>query len=496
MLRAEQIWKSFEGTPVLRDVSFDVRPGEVHALAGANGAGKSTLVNIVSGVLRPDRGAILWDARSVVLKSPREGRDLGISVVHQELSIVPQLSVGENIFLGRHPRRHGLVAWEEIHSRARELLASLGHELDPSRPAGELGIAEQQLVEIARALAFDARLIIMDEPTAPLSGTEIARLFHTIRELRARGVSTVYITHRLSEIFQLADRVTVLRDGGHVRTCETAEITAESLVRDMIGLTADSKTKKPEARRGQEVLRVEGLTKAGSFEGISFGVQSGEVLGLAGLVGAGRTELLETIFGCGGYEAGNVRIGGQVVKIRSPLDAVRYGLALVPDDRKSKGLVPHASVAFNLGLTTHDSVLVRSMRLRQRAEQAVREVRIRLSSLDQPAATLSGGNQQKVVLGKWLLAGARVYFFDEPTRGIDVGAKAEIHHLIARLAADGAAVVVVSSEVDEILAVADRIVVMHRGRIAGELTGGSATEARIIELATGGGSHGGCGSAS
>jgi ribose transport system ATP-binding protein len=495
VLRAENIWKSFGGAAVLRGVSFDVRPGEVHALAGANGAGKSTLVNVLSGVLQRDSGTVLWDGQSIDLKNPREGRDLGISFVHQELSIVPQLSVGENIFLGRHPRRRGMVAWEQIHSRARELVASLGHELDPGRPAGELGIAEQQLVEIARALAFEARLIIMDEPTAPLSGTETSRLFRAIRELRARGVSTVYITHRLQEIFEVADRVTVLRDGCHVRTCDASAITAAELVRDMIGGAAETMAKGGESPRGREVLRVEGFSRAGSFEEISFGVCAGEVLGLAGLVGAGRTELVEAIFGYGARDAGEVWLDGQPVNIGNPHDAVHRGLALVPDDRKGKGLVANASVGFNLGLTNHGTLLLGSMRLRERAERAVRDVRIRVSNLDQPVATLSGGNQQKVVLGKWLLAGARVYFFDEPTRGIDIGAKAEIHGLIGRLAAEGAAVVVVSSEIDEILAIADRILVMHRGRIAGELTRGNASDARIVELATGGGSHGGCGSA-
>ena len=494
MLRVENVWKSFASVAVLRDVSFDVRPGEVHALAGANGAGKSTLVNIISGVLQPDSGSILWDGKGIGLKSPREGRDLGISFVHQELAIVPQLSVGENIFLGRHPRRRGLVAWDQIHQRARELLMSLGHELDPTRPAGELGIAEQQLVEIARALAFDARLIIMDEPTAPLSGAETARLFRTIRELRARGVSTVYITHRLPEIFEIADRVTVLRDGGHVRTCDTSAITQQDLVKDMIGASAAATATGAVVRVGREVLRVEGFTRTGDFEEVSFSVNAGEVLGLAGLVGAGRTELVEAIFGYGERDAGTVWLDGRNVKIANPLDAISHGLALVPDDRKGKGLIGNASVLFNLGLTSHGSVWLRSMRLQDRAEQAVEDVRIRLADLEQPAATLSGGNQQKVVLGKWLLAGARIYFFDEPTRGIDVGAKSEIHQLIGRLAAGGAGVVVVSSEIDEILSIADRILVMHRGRIAGELNRGNASEARIVELATGGGSHGGYGS--
>jgi ribose transport system ATP-binding protein len=495
LLRVENIRKSFSGVPVLRDVSFDVRRGEVHALAGANGAGKSTLVNIISGVLTPDSGIMLWDGAPVELKTPADGRALGISFVHQELALVEQLSVGENIFLGRHPRKRGWVAWKEIHTRARELLAGMGHPIDPTRPVGELGIAEQQLVEIARALAMDARLIIMDEPTAPLSGAETARLFHTISGLRAGGVSVIYITHRLPEIFRLTDRVTVLRDGRHVSTCATSSITKEELVSLMLGgaviqpagpfspAAIGRRQPAPEAR---ELLRVEGFTSAGKFNDVSFHVNAGEVLGLAGLVGAGRTEIVEAIFGYGVRDRGTLRVEGRPISIRSPFDAVRHGLAFVPDDRKTKGLVGRGSIEFNLSLTSHDRFLLQTCRSRARAEAVVRDLRVRLSSLDQPVTTLSGGNQQKIVLGKWLLAGARVYFFDEPTRGIDVSAKAEIHNLISRLAGEGAGVVVVSSEIDEILAVADRILVMHRGRIAGELTRGSATEERIVDLATGG----------
>jgi len=486
VLRVENIWKSFSGVPVLRDVSLDVRAGEVHAVAGANGAGKSTLMNIVSGVLTPDSGTILWDGSPVELKTPADGRALGISFVHQELALVPQLSVGENVFLGRHPVNRLGVAWDEIHRRTRELLSAMGHTIDPTRLVKEFGVAEQQLVEIARALAIDARLIIMDEPTAPLSGAETARLFGTISGLRARGVSIIYITHRLPEIFQLADRVTVLRDGCHVLTCATSAITSEELVRKMVGDAPAALDEGRPAARARELFRVEGFTNAGKFEDISFEVHAGEVLGLAGLVGAGRTELVEAIFGFGPCDRGALYLDGKQIRVRSPFDAVRCGLALVPDDRKAKGLVANASVGFNLGLTSHDQFLLRPRWLRESAEAIVRDLRVRLSSLDQPVTTLSGGNQQKIVLGKWLRVGARVYFLDEPTRGIDVSAKAEIHNLIGRLAREGAGVVVVSSEIDEILGVADRILVMHRGRIAGELTRGEASENRIVQLATGG----------
>src|SRR5262249_30489840 len=315
LLRVENIRKSFSGVPVLRDVSFDVRPGEVHALAGANGAGKSTLVNIISGVLTPDSGTILWNGVPVELKTPADGRALGISFVHQELALVPQLSIGENIFLGRHPRKNWWVAWDEIHARARGLLAGMGHSMDPTLPVGELRIAEQQIVEIARSLAIDARLIIMDEPTAPLSGAETARLFHTIAELRARGVSIIYITHRLPEIFQLADRVTVLRDGRHVLTTETSAITSEELGRAMVGEPAAASTVSAPASRAREMLRIDGFTSAGKFEDVSFSVYAGEVLGLAGLVGAGRTPLVEAIFGLGERESGALYLDGAPIQI-------------------------------------------------------------------------------------------------------------------------------------------------------------------------------------
>ena len=487
MLRVENICKSFSGVPVLRDVSFDVRPGEVHALAGANGAGKSTLMNIVSGVLTPDSGAILWDGVPVELKTPADGRALGISFVHQELALVPQLSVGENVFLGRHPTKRLGVDWDEIHRRTRELLAAMGHTIDPTRPVGEFGVAEQQLVEIARALAIDARLIIMDEPTASLSGAETTRLFGTISELRARGVSIIYITHRLPEIFQLADRVTVLRDGRHVLTCATPAITSEELVRKMVGDTpsAVSGGQRDGQRPGTASRR--GLHQQGQIRRHLIRRKRRRGAG-PGRTGGRRTD------GTGGSDLRlwRARSGQPLPGWRADPypKSVRCGPASAgpgagrPQGKRSRGQ--------RIGGVQSRSYAPRSVSA-QAAPAAssppggtVRDLRVALSSLDQPATTLSGGNQQKIVLGKWLLVGARVFFFDEPTRGIDVNAKAEIHNLIARLAREGAGVVVVSSEIDEILGVADRILVMHRGRIAGELTRENATEERIVELATGG----------
>ncbi|HXF04547.1 MAG TPA: sugar ABC transporter ATP-binding protein [Blastocatellia bacterium] len=494
LLRLEGITKAFAGVPVLDDVSFEVAAGEVHALIGENGAGKSTLMKIATGALEPDSGRIFWKGREVLLKSPRQAHALGLAIVHQELMLVPSLSVSENIFLGRHPARRGLfrwVRWSQMHERARELLRALGHDLDPRRPVGELRIAEQQLVEIARALAFEADLIIMDEPTSPLSEHETQKLFGTIRQLKERGVSIVYISHRLREIYDIADRVTVLRDGRRVATARVAETTPDDLVRWMVGREISQHFPAPSTRPvATEVLRVEGLTARGKFSDISFTLRRGEILGIAGLVGAGRTELLEALFAAPPPDAGRIYLNGRPVRFRTPVDAVRHGLALVTDDRKTKGLVLGGSVRFNIELAVKDrlawlGLILPPTRERELAQQFVRELRIKTRHIEEPVIYLSGGNQQKVVLARWLAADSLIFLLDEPTRGIDVGSKAEIYDLIRQLAARGAAILLVSSELEEILHLADRILVMHRGRIVGELQRQEATEERIMQLATG-----------
>ena len=495
LLKLEHITKAFSGVTVLDDVHFEVRPGEVHALIGENGAGKSTLMKIVTGAYQADRGRIFWKDREVEIKNPREAHQLGISIVHQELMLVPQLSVGENIFLGRHPARRVLfrwVRWREIHEPAASLLRGLGHAFDPKRLVGELSIAEQQLVEIARALAFRAELIIMDEPTSPLSEHETKRLFQTIAQLKARGVSVIYISHRLKEIYEVADRVTVLRDGRHITTKPVADTTLDELVRYMVGREIQEQfPDRPSRASEEEVLRVEGLTAPGKFYDITFTVHRGEIVGLAGLVGAGRTELVESLFGAGEREAGRIFLNSQPVAIQTPADAIRYGLALVADDRKAKGLVLGASVRFNVALVAQEQMaryglFLNAKREKERTEQLARELRLKTPDVEQPVMYLSGGNQQKVVLAKWLSADSSLFILDEPTRGIDVGSKAEIYDLIRRLAERGKAILLVSSELDEILHLADRILVMHRGRITGELRREDATEERLMQLATGG----------
>lgn len=487
LLRLEQIHKSFGGVPALAGADLEVRRGEVHALVGENGAGKSTLMNVAAGVLRPDAGAVFWDGRPVALRTPRQAQELGIAFVHQELALAPQLSAGENIFLGRHPARGPWVRWREIHRRAGELLGELGGEIDPRRAVAELSIGERQLVEIARALAFEARLIIMDEPTAPLGAHETARLLAAIARLRERGVSVIYITHRLKEIYLGPDRVTVMRDGRAVATAAVGEMPREELVRHMVGrAVAERFPARAPHGPAREALRLEGFTDHGSFTGVSLLVNRGEVVGLAGLAGAGRTELLEAVFGARARRAGRIFLGGREVRIRTPRDAVRHGIALVPDDRKHKGLIPDAPVLWNMVLASGRQLLIDEAREDEAARRMAAELRIRTAGPGQPVAQLSGGNQQKVVLARWLLAGAAVFLLDEPTRGVDVGAKAEIYEIIHRLAAGGAAVLLASSELEEILHLADRVVVMHRGRIAGELGAAEAGEERIMHLATGG----------
>jgi ribose transport system ATP-binding protein len=480
LLELRGISKSFSGVQVLDAVDLEIRAGEVHALVGENGAGKSTLMNIASGVVSADAGEIIWLGRPVRPARPRDAQELGIAFVHQELALVPQLSAAENIFLGRHPSDAGWVRWREIRDRARELLGELGCDLDERLPVAALSLAEQQLVEIARALAFQARLIIMDEPTAPLAAHDAENLFRTIGRLRDRGVSVIFISHRLKEIARIADRVTVLRDGRHVLTADVGAVDEDGLVRAMAGneLLKFEATLAAPPTLGAEAIRVEGE--------VALSVRRGEVVGLAGLAGAGRTELLEAIFGFGSGPRIRLFVDGRAVTVRTPRDAIRKGLALVPDDRKLKGLVLGASLGTNIALATPRGLFIRAREEAAAAERLVGELRIKAAGLDQPVKYLSGGNQQKAVLAKWLYAEASVFLLDEPTRGIDVRSKAEIYELVRALAARGAAVIIASSETEELLRVADRIVVLHRRRIAGELDRAAATEESILQLAMGG----------
>ncbi len=489
LLRVRHICKQFGAAPVLTDVCFDVREGEVHALVGENGAGKSTLMNIITGAVRPDEGTIEWQGHPVSVPHPRAARAMGIGFVHQELALVPQLSIAENIFLGRHPTRGSalrVVNWRKMGEHARRVLTRLGCDLNPNRRVEELSIAERQLVEIARGIAFDSRLVVMDEPTAPLSRSESERLFGVIRSLRADGIAFVYITHRLKEVYALAGRVTVLRDGRHIATSDISEVSEDVLVRQMVGRELSQDTgERTRTVPDAVALRVEGLTRKHDYRDISFEIRSGEIIALAGIMGAGRTEVLETLFGLCPADGGRVWVNGKLARIESPVDAIRAGLALVPDDRKAKGLILNASVLTNTVLASRRRFRINAGEEAETTSRMLRDLNVRASSMKESVGHLSGGNQQKIVLAKWLLANVKVLLMDEPTRGVDVAAKADIYSIIRTLANQGLAVLFASSEIEEILRLADRTIVFHAGQIAGELARHEATDERIMRLATG-----------
>jgi ABC-type sugar transport system ATPase subunit len=485
------VTRRFPGVVALDDVTFDVARGSCHAVCGENGAGKSTLGRILAGLLAPDEGEILLDGTSVRFASPREALAAGVAMVHQELAFCENLSVADNLCLGRLPRRWGLVDRDALHRRAREMLAAIGAaSIDVARPMATLGPAEQQLVQIAAAVGAGARVIVFDEPTSSLGDEETERLAALIGQLRVRGVTTLYVSHRMPEIYRLCDTITVLRDGRHVATRPTAELDEAELVRLMIGRPVEQYFAAAEARLaiGEERLRVDRLSSPGRFADVSFALHAGEVLGLAGLVGAGRSEIVEAIFGLDADATGDVRVRGERAVIRSAADAMRLGIGLVPEDRKKEGLVLSMRSRENATLPILDR-LARLTWVDARAERATaresfERLRVR-ATLETPTAALSGGNQQKIVLAKWLAARCDVLVLDEPTRGVDVGAKAEIHARIARLAAVGAAVLLVSSELPELLALSTRILVVRAGRIAGELAARDATQDRLLRLMTG-----------
>ena len=463
--------KSFAGIRVLKDVDFDVQPGEVHALLGENGAGKSTLIKIIAGVHAPDGGVIRVGEAEAKFLSPREARKLGIATVYQELLLFPELTVAENVFLGHAPRsRWGGIDWSAMRARARDLLDSLdSHDLDIDAKVGTLSVANRQRVEIAKALSQDARVLIMDEPTAALADADVQRLMTVIRRLRERGVGIIYVSHKLPEIFELADRVTVLRDGALIGTRAIAEVTEGTLVAMMVGREIDHLYPKSEPRIGKTVLKVSNLSRGTRVNDISFELRRGEILGVAGLVGSGRTELALTIFGITPATSGAIAVDGKAVTIASPKQARDLGIAYVPEDRGLQGLVKAMTIGQNVSMAALGKV-ARGIFIDFGAEmargaEAIKRIGIRARGPEQVVGQLSGGNQQKVVLGKWLETEPRILIMDEPTRGIDVGAKAEIHALMTRLAKDGMAILMISSELPEVLGMSDRVLVMNAGRM-------------------------------
>ncbi|MFJ2813558.1 sugar ABC transporter ATP-binding protein [Streptomyces sp. NPDC087294] len=490
VLALEDISRSFGAVRALRNVSLKLFPGEVHALAGENGAGKSTLIKTLAGVHRPDTGRVLLDGAPVVFHGPGDARDAGIAVIYQEPTLFPDLSIAENIFMGRMPRRSlGRIDHQATRVSTAALMKRLGVTLDPDRPARGLSIADQQIVEIAKALSFDARVLIMDEPTAALTGSEVARLFGVVRTLRDQGAAVLFISHRPAEIFQICRRVTTLRDGALIATEPVDGMTEDDLVRRMVGRDLDELYPKQPVTPGEVALKVSRLTREGVFTDVSFEVRRGEIVGLAGLVGAGRTEVARAVFGVDRRDAGTVEVGGRALPNGAPCTAMAAGLALVPEDRRAQGLVMGMSIERNIGLTglrtTARAGLMDRAAERGRSLDWALKLQVKYARIADAVSTLSGGNQQKVVLAKWLATGPEVLIVDEPTRGIDVGTKAEVHRLLSQLAADGVAVLMISSDLPEILGMADRVLVMHEGRLTAEIPRAAATEETVLAAATG-----------
>jgi len=495
LLRARGIDKSFPGVHALRTVDLDLYSGEVLALLGENGAGKSTLIRIFGGAQTPDHGQIEVDGREELITTPLDAQAIGISVIYQEFNLVPALTVRENVFLGQEPSRLGIVPVEKERRRVRELFSRLGMNISPDALVRDLTVAEQQVVEIAKALATDARIIVMDEPTAALSPKEVEGLFGIIQDLRSQGIGIIYVSHRLVEIFEIADRVTVLRDGGLVGTKLISDLTRESMIEMMVGRRLENEFPSRDSPQAAPVdedtgngLMVNHLCRGSAVRDVTLHVRRGEIVALTGLIGAGRTEVARLIFGADRSDSGEVFLDGKLLSIRRPRDAIAAGVCLLTEDRKHQGLVLQRSVLENFGLPNLSRFArwawIDQRRERSRFDHFTSQLRIKVASRSQRAENLSGGNQQKVVLAKWLERNAEVIIFDEPTRGIDVGAKYEIYVLMNELAAQGKAILMISSELPEVIGMADRILVMHEGRVTGEIKEGRhATQEQIMDLA-------------
>ena len=495
LIRMSGIEKRFPGVHALRNVQFDLRAGEVHALMGENGAGKSTLMKILSGVYQRDAGEIELGGQKVSFANPRAAQDAGIGIIHQELSLMNDLSLAQNIYIGREPRRMGFIVDDARMERdAEALFAQMNVSLRPAQLVQGLSIARQQMVEIAKALSHDTQVLVMDEPTAALNSREIDELFRIIEGLRAAGKGIIYISHKMDEIRRISDRVTVMRDGQWIGTRDTADVTLDQIITMMVGRElAQGDVQIPDLAQAEVALDVRGLTRGREIRDVSFTLRRGEILGFAGLMGAGRTEVARAIFGADPVERGEIRVHGRPVRIRTPVDAVRAGIGYLSEDRKHLGLALPMSVRDNIALTAFDKFrnmagLLNEASMAQVARDSIRALDIRTPSDRQEVRLLSGGNQQKIVIAKWLLRDCDVLIFDEPTRGIDVGAKSEIYRLLNDLAAEGRAIIVISSELPEILRLSHRIAVMCEGRLTGFLPGGEATQEQIMALATQSGS--------
>ncbi len=485
----ENIVKTFPGVKALDHVRFELRSGEVMALLGENGAGKSTLMKILSGVYTRDGGAMSIFGKEYGDLTPKMAQEAGVAIIHQELNMCRHLSVTENMFLGREKRNGIILSNREMENEARKILEELKIDLDPGQVVGELPVSKQQMVEIAKALSTNARILIMDEPTSALTAREIEDLFRIIRDLKSKGCGIVYISHRLEELEHIVDRVTVMRDGQYITTMNFADTTLDEIIANMVGREIKEKFPRVECKKGKKILEVRGLNAGRMVRDVSFDLYEGEIVGFAGLMGAGRTETTRAIFGVDPKESGQILLNGQEVQIRKPSDAIRAGIVLAPEDRKKDGLCTKLSIRQNIALPNLDLLCDKAGVVSRRKEtemcdQAVKNLKIKTPNVEINADNLSGGNQQKVVVGKWLARDSKVVIFDEPTRGIDVAAKVEIYNLMNKLKAEGIGVMFVSSEMPEVMGIADRIIVMCDGRITGELMASEATQNEILTLAT------------
>jgi ribose transport system ATP-binding protein len=488
----EGIEKTFPGVHALSQCQFELRSGEVHALVGENGAGKSTLMKVLAGVYTKDAGRILYKGKEVEIHNPRAAQQLGISMIHQELNLMPHLTVAQNMFIGREPRTSVKFMLDEkaINAQAEEVFSLMRLNLDPRSKVADLTVAKQQMVEIAKALSFNAEVLIMDEPTAALTDTEIDELFRTIRDLRAKGVGIVHISHRLEELKLISDRITVMRDGKYIDTVQTQNAAIDQIISMMVGRTIFEATPEvPEKPSEEVVLEVKHLNRGNAIRDVNFQLKKGEILGFSGLVGAGRTEVARAVFGADPVESGEIFVQGNKVHIGSPNDAVKHGIGYLSEDRKRYGLALGLDVADNTVLASFRKFVnklgwVKFSQIQARGQEMVTALAIKTPSLQQKVKNLSGGNQQKVIIGKWLTADTNILIFDEPTRGIDVGAKSEIYHLLNNLAQQGKSIIMISSELPEILRMSHRVIVMCEGRITGELNIAEATQEKIMQYAT------------
>ncbi|MBV7273944.1 sugar ABC transporter ATP-binding protein [Clostridium thailandense] len=490
ILKMVEIGKSYPGVRALDHVDFEAKKGEVHALMGENGAGKSTLMKVLNGVITDYEGEIFIKGKKVNICSPTSAQNAGVSIIFQEFNLVNTLSVAENIFLGRlYGTKAGLISWVDIFNNTKELLKKVGLDIDPKTKVKDLSVAEKQMVEIAKALSYNSEIIVMDEPSATLTKNELDNLFKIIFDLKSNGVTVIYISHRLEEIFEICDSITILRDGRSIKTCSVKEIDREGIIEGMVGRSMEEGEypERPTVKLNEVIMEVNNLNRKNVLKDISFRLHKGEILGLAGLVGAGRTELVRAIFGADKIDSGEIKIKGKKVKIKNPIDAKRNGMALLTEDRKQQGLVLKFSIKSNISITKLKKICKKGLLSKDMESKAaaiyVDKLLIKTPSSKQKALNLSGGNQQKVVIGKWLFADSEILFLDEPTRGIDVGAKYEIYCIMNELIKEGKSIIMISSEMPEVIAMSDRIIVMHEGQIKGEISKDCASPEKIMEYA-------------